>query len=147
MKVTGTGRSSTWFKGNIFQADSRKRVFFYAVPEKHFLLIVLPLPFLLHLQCLKNHIFSTVIENQIELPINSAGTVPKSAADVIDNNTFMAPGSKHTAGMLNTKLPDVIISLSPCPYYATFFTVPMFIITHTSVDTENWYFLNYQFYN
>ncbi|MBP3881470.1 MAG: hypothetical protein J6E40_04790, partial [Lachnospiraceae bacterium] len=40
MKVTGTGRSSTWFKGNIFQADSRKRVFFYAVPEKHFLLIV-----------------------------------------------------------------------------------------------------------
>ena len=39
MKVTGTGRSSTWFKGNIFQADSRKRVFFYAVPEKHFLLI------------------------------------------------------------------------------------------------------------
>ena len=40
MKVTGTGRSSTWFKGNIFQADSRKRVFFYAVPEKHFLLII-----------------------------------------------------------------------------------------------------------
>lgn len=40
MKVTGTGRSSTWFKGNIFQADSRKRVFFYAVPEKHFLLIM-----------------------------------------------------------------------------------------------------------
>ena len=39
MKVTGTGRSSTWFKGNIFQADSRKRVFFYAVPEKQFLLI------------------------------------------------------------------------------------------------------------
>ena len=42
MKVTGTGRSSTWFKGNIFQADSRKRVFFYAVPEKHFLLISSP---------------------------------------------------------------------------------------------------------
>lgn len=32
------GRASTWSKGNIFQADSRKRVFFYAVPEKHFLL-------------------------------------------------------------------------------------------------------------
>lgn len=32
------GRASTWSKGNIFQADSRKWVFFYAVPEKHFLL-------------------------------------------------------------------------------------------------------------
>ena len=35
---SGSGRSTTWSKRNIFQAASWKRVFFYAVPEKHFLL-------------------------------------------------------------------------------------------------------------
>ena len=73
MKVTGTGRSSTWFKGNIFQADSRKRVFFYAVPEKHFLLI-------------SNSLFDSYAVHSMTLQNNSKDSIYITKAKTIVHN-------------------------------------------------------------
>ena len=59
---------------------------------------------------------SALLENiKLKQPTSSGGTLPKSTAEVIGNNTFFAPESKHTCKVFAR--------------FSTFDTVPLTLIS------------------